>query len=102
MFYWTLPSHETRLQPSSTEDSPTTTGFWEFRASSPETREREVDVGKAPTQKVMGYFSYTTLMTLLNTWYATPTFWCHPDAPDPLYGGTLAPTKPSETNCLLL
>ena len=35
-------------------------------------REREVDVGEAPTQRVMGYLAYTTLMTLEHTWYATP------------------------------
>ena len=41
VFYYTLPSHKTRVQPSPTEDSPTTVGFSEFRASGPETRERE-------------------------------------------------------------
>ena len=33
-------------------------------------REREVDVGEAPTHRVMGYLSSTTLMTLEHTWYA--------------------------------
>ena len=50
---------------------PPTVGFSEFRASSPETREREVDVGEAPTQRVMGYLVSTTLMTLEHTWHAT-------------------------------
>ena len=31
--------------------------------------EREADAGEAPTQGVMGHLSYTTLMTLENTWY---------------------------------
>ena len=34
-------------------------------------REREVDVGEAPTQRVMGCRAYTTLMKLLHTWDAT-------------------------------
>ena len=51
---------------------PPTAGFSEFRASSPETREREVDVGEAPTQRVMVCREYTTLMKLVNTWYTNP------------------------------
>ena len=34
--------------------------------------EREVDVGEAPTQRVMVCRASTTLMTLVHTWYATP------------------------------
>ena len=35
-------------------------------------REREFDVGEAPTQRVMGCRTSTTLMTLVHPWYATP------------------------------
>ena len=52
--------------------SPPTAGFPEFRARGVETREREVDVGEAPTQRVMGCRTYTTLIFLVHTWYATP------------------------------
>ena len=85
VFYWTLPSHKTLAQPTSTEDSPQTVCFSEFRASSPEIREREVDVGEAPTQRVMGYLSSTTLMTHENTWYANH----HPLVPPRRSGATL-------------
>ena len=35
-------------------------------------RERGVDVGEAPKQRVMGYLASTTLMTLEYTWNDTP------------------------------
>ena len=87
MFYCTLPSHKTSLQPSSREDSPPTAGFSEFRASSPETREREreADAGEAPTQGVMVHLSCTTLMTLEHTWYDNH----YPLVPPRRFGATL-------------
>ena len=47
------------------------------------TGEREADAGEDKTQGVSEYLAYTTLVTLVNTWYDTPSFWFHPDAPEP-------------------
>ena len=33
--------------------------------------EREIDAGEDPTQGVSEYLAYTTLITLINTWYDT-------------------------------
>ena len=57
--------------------------------------EREIDAGEDPTQRVSEYLVYTTLITLVNRWYAIPSFWCHPDASEPLCGETLAPLEKS-------
>ena len=45
----------------------------------------------------MGFRAYTTLMTLVHTWYATPTFWRHPDAPEPLCAETPDGLEPGRT-----
>ena len=61
-------------------------------------REREKSMSvKPPTQRVMGCRASTALMTLLHTWYATPTFWCHPYAPEPLCAETPDCLEPGRT-----
>ena len=42
----------------------------------------------------MGYRESTTLMTLVNTWYATPYLLVPPDAPEPLSSETLEWLEP--------
>ena len=55
--------------------------------------EREIDADEDPAQGVREYLASTALVTLVNTWYDTPSFRCHPDAPEPLRGETLAPLE---------
>ena len=49
-------------------------------------REREADTGEDLTQGVSESLASTTLVTLVNTWYDTPSFCFHPDALEPLCG----------------
>ena len=74
-------------------------GFSHFRARSLEIqeREREVEVRKARTQNVMGCRESKTIMTPVHTWYATLTFWFHPNAPEPLYAETPDWLEPGRT-----
>ena len=44
----------------------------EFRANSPEAREREVDAGEALTLRVRESLASTTQITLVHTWYGYP------------------------------
>ena len=55
--------------------------------------EREADTGEDLTQGVSESLASTTLVTLVNTWYDTRSFWFHPYAPELLCGETLAPLE---------
>ena len=51
---------------------PAVVRFREFRRSSAEAREREVDAGEALTLRVRESLASTTLITLVHTWYGLP------------------------------
>ena len=74
---------------------PPTTGLSEFRASSPKIRERQVDAGEAPTQRVMGFggiynsnYPFTHMVCHPLPFGATPIL-CSQSTPKPQTGWSL-------------
>ena len=72
MFWWTLYEvpkqwHEPPLHKIPSRSSVSGLSPYKYLDS-----EREIDAGEDPTQRVSEYLAYTSLVTFVHTWYATP------------------------------